>query len=124
MDCHHESKQIRGERIFRLPNTCLNIVDQTEVVLSLEVQFTIRGVECLWRDMHRSVIQLYYRLFYFLEHGGLLNPLSDVRLFALHYVYLARINRSLAAFKDGWNMHSLRTENHHSPHYSCSMLVH
>ena len=60
-------------------------------------------IERLWRDMHRCATQLFYRLFYFLEHCGLLDPVSDNNLFALHYVFLPRINRSLDAFRDGWN---------------------
>ena len=44
-------------------------------------------IERLWRDVHRSVTTLYYRLFYFMEQG-LLNALDETHLFALHYVYL------------------------------------
>ena len=72
-------------------------------------------IERLWRDMHRCATQLFYRLFYFLEHCGLLDPVSDNNLFALHYVFLPRINRSLDAFRDGWNQHGIRTEGNHSP---------
>lgn len=72
-------------------------------------------IERLWRDMHRCVIQLYYRLFYFLEQRGLLNPTNILHLFALHHVYLPKINSSLVAFKDGWNMHGIRTEKNLSP---------
>ena len=42
--------------------------------------------ERLWRDLHRCVTGIYYQLFYHLEQGGLLNPLSERDLFALHYV--------------------------------------
>ena len=62
--------------------------------------------------MHRCVIQLYYRLFYYLEQQGLLDPVNDLHLLALHHIYLSRINTSLTAFKDGW---SLRTEKNLSP---------
>ena len=51
-------------------------------------------IERLWRDMHRCVTQLYYRLFYYLEHRGLLDSMNQLHLFALHHVYLSRINRS------------------------------
>ena len=56
-------------------------------------------IERLWRDMHRCVTQLYYRLFYYL------NLANELHVFALHHVYLTRINNSLNAFKNGWNMH-------------------
>ena len=72
-------------------------------------------IERLWRDLHRCVTQLYYRLFYYLEQRRLLDPVNEVHIFALHYVYLPRINKSLEAFKDGWNMHGIRTENNKSP---------
>ena len=69
-------------------------------------------VERLWRDSHRCATQLYYRLFYFLENCSLLDPLH---LFSLHFVFLSRINRSLDAFRDGWNQHGIRREGNHSP---------
>lgn len=73
-------------------------------------------IERLWVDMHRCVTSLYYRLFYFLEHQGLLDPLNEMHLFALHYVYLPRINRALEIFREGWNHHRIRTAQHHSPY--------
>ncbi len=33
-------------------------------------------IERLWGDVHRSVTKMYYRLFYFLEYHGLLDPLN------------------------------------------------
>ena len=72
-------------------------------------------IERLWVDMHRSVTLLYYHLFYFLEQHGLLDALNEVHLFALHYVYMPRINQALKAFQEGWNHHGIRTANHLSP---------
>ena len=60
--------------------------------------------------------QLYYRLFYYLELEGLLDPLNHKHLFALHYVYKPRIQRSLDRFKDGWNNHNIRTEHNRTPY--------
>ena len=62
-------------------------------------------IERLWRDMHSCVTLLYYRLFYYLEEMDLLDPLNNVHLWALHYVYLRRINRSLDEFVLSWNNH-------------------
>ena len=39
--------------------------------------------------------QLFYRLFFHLEHLGLLDPLNEVHLYPLHYVYLPWINHVL-----------------------------
>ena len=72
-------------------------------------------IERLWRDMHRSTTLLFYHLFYFLEHHDLLQPNNEQHLFALHYVYKARINQSLNQFKNAWNNHSIRTEHSKSP---------
>ena len=73
-------------------------------------------IERFRRDMHRCVTVLYYRLFYFLEHQNHLDPDNDVHRYALHYVYLPRINHSLEVFQECWNHHSVRTENNMSPH--------
>ena len=45
-------------------------------------------IERLWRDMHRCVTQLFYRLFYHLEYHNLLDPNNEAHLSALHYVFL------------------------------------
>lgn len=72
-------------------------------------------IERLWVDMHRSVTRMYYDLFYFLEQHGMLDPLNQEHLFALHYIYIPRINKSLKAFQNGWNHHGIRTAGHLSP---------
>ena len=41
---------------------------------------------------------LYYDLFSFMESENILNPIDDIHLFCLHYVYVPRINESLDAF--------------------------
>ena len=73
-------------------------------------------IERLWRDMHRCITVVYYRLFYYLEHQNLLDPDNRLHRYALHFVYLPRINRSLQVFKDGWNHHGVRTAHNLSPH--------
>jgi hypothetical protein len=73
-------------------------------------------IERLWRDVHQSVTILYYRLFYFLESQQLLDPLNEIHLYALQYVYLPRIGHALDIFREGWNHHSIRTENNLTPH--------
>ena len=73
-------------------------------------------IERLWVDMHRSVTHLYYNLFYFLEQHDLLDPLNELHLFGLHYIYIPRINQALGAFQEGWNHHGMRTAAHRSPY--------
>ena len=72
-------------------------------------------IERLWRDMHRCITILYYRLFYYLENEGMLDALNEIHLFALHYIYIPRINRSLSQFTLSWNNHSIRTAHNRSP---------
>ena len=69
----------------------------------------------LWRDVYRSVSSSYAALFYDLEHVGALDPTNEADLFALHYVFLPRINLSLATFTSAWNNHPLSTENYLTP---------
>ena len=51
-------------------------------------------IERLWRDMHRCV---------------------TITFFALHCIYLPRINKSLLEVKDAWNSHKVRTEQGLTP---------
>ena len=73
-------------------------------------------IKRLWRDMHRSVTVLYYKLFYFMKHHDILDKLNEYHLWALHYVFLPRINKALEKFVNSWNNHPLRTAGHKSPH--------
>ena len=73
-------------------------------------------IERLWRDMHRCVTGIFYKLFYSLEHHNLLNPINDNHLYALNYVYLSRINQDLQLFQESWNNHHIRTEGGMTPH--------
>ena len=72
-------------------------------------------IERLWRDMHSCVTLLFYKLFYYLEQQDLLNPLNDLNLWALHYIFLPRINRCLVEFIHSWNNHPIRTACHKTP---------
>ena len=71
-------------------------------------------IERLWCDMHKSATLLYYRLFYFMEHHGLLDPLNEYHLWALQFVFLPRINKSLNEFTQSWNNHPISTTGHKS----------
>ena len=72
-------------------------------------------IERLWRDMHRCVTGVFYKLFYFLEHNNMLDPINEVHLYALKYVYSPRINKALQLFQDSWNNHHIRTERGMTP---------
>ena len=55
-------------------------------------------IERLWRDVFSAATKSFYDLFYKLEEIGLLNQLNDLELYALHFVYLPRINKCLFDF--------------------------
>ena len=50
-----------------------------------------------------------------LEAEGALDPLNEVDMFCLHFVYIPRVNKCLADFQGSWNCHSLSTEGNMSP---------
>ena len=89
-------------------------VDQRSVIVGSSVHN--QRVERLWRDMHRCVTLLFYRLFYFLENQGMLDPVNERDLYALHFTFLPRINQALSKFQDGWNRHGIRTEHNMTPY--------
>ena len=55
-------------------------------------------IERLWRDVFSACLSLHYYVFHELENVGLLNIENEVLVFALHYIYQPRINRSLNLF--------------------------
>ena len=72
-------------------------------------------IERLWRDVHRCVAVLFHDTFYSLEHEDKLDPLNEIDLYCLHYVYLPRINSALQSFIESWNNHSISTEHNLTP---------
>ncbi|KAF7701116.1 hypothetical protein HF521_002281 [Silurus meridionalis] len=72
-------------------------------------------IERLWGDMWQGLTNVYYILFQFLESKGIVDIDNEMHLWALHYVYLPKINRDLTAFIRQWNIHGLRTERHQTP---------
>ncbi|XP_055028864.2 uncharacterized protein [Misgurnus anguillicaudatus] len=73
-------------------------------------------IERLWGDVWRGITNTYYSLFTLLESEGKIDTNNEMHLWALHYVYIPRINRDLQLFINQWNHHKLRTERHMSPH--------
>ena len=72
-------------------------------------------IERLWRDVKRVVLRQFQNLFYFLESVELLDHLNEHHLFALHYIFIPRVNRALNEFKRQYNNHPLRTEHYLTP---------
>ena len=43
------------------------------------------------------------------------DPINERDLFALHYVFIPRINEALQSFQEAWNHHHIRTERGMTP---------
>ena len=61
-----------------------------------------------------SVTILFYKMYY-LEEYNLLDHLNEHHLWALHYIFIPRINPCLEEFTNGWNNHPIRTAGYKSP---------
>ena len=72
-------------------------------------------IERLWRDLFEGVIYIYYHLFYHLEDSGRLESSNPHHIFAIHYVYVPRINRHLESWRQGYLQHRIRTAGNKSP---------
>jgi hypothetical protein len=78
-------------------------------------------IERLWRDVYEGVLSLFYQLFYFMEDSGILDPMDDNNILALHYVYLPKINEKLKM----WHMLGVGIEcvllDHHLSGCGCQV---
>ena len=73
-------------------------------------------IERFWRDLFMGCVFLFYTLFYTMEDMGILDPASNTDLFALHHVFLPRINHSLNVFQESYGHHRLRTAGNRTPY--------
>ena len=72
-------------------------------------------VERAHRDVYAGVLCHFANIFSGMEDMGLLDPLNEVHLFSLHFVYTPRINRALQHFTGQWNNHPVSGEHQLSP---------
>lgn len=63
-------------------------------------------IERLWRDVYRCVGVLFYNTFSSMEEEGVLDPLNEVDVYCLHFVFLPRLQSTLNTFIESWNNHS------------------
>ena len=73
-------------------------------------------IERLWKDVNTYVTGFFSNLFHYFESIDALDPLNELHLFALHYVYKPRINRALELFASQWNNHPLSSERNMTPY--------
>jgi len=109
MQCDHGTENIEVARFM------LNAhgVEGSHVLTGLSVHN--QRIERLWVDVVRYIVTPYRNIFTYLESFGLLDPLNELHLFALHYVYQPRINRSIKEFVLQWNHPGLSSERCQTP---------
>ena len=73
-------------------------------------------IERLWLDVRRTAVQRFQGIFYFLEEEGLLDPINEVDLYGLHFVFLKPINDALHELQADWNEHPISSARNMSPH--------
>ena len=72
-------------------------------------------IERLWRDVYSGVLSLFHDLFMHMECEGVLDPINEDHLHALHFVFIPRINHALTQWRRAWNMHGMCSEHGYSP---------
>ena len=73
-------------------------------------------IERLHYDTTHCVLSHFKDMFYFMEENKILERSNELHLFALHFVYLPRIQKSLNSFQEAWNHHQISTEGNKSPY--------
>lgn len=51
-----------------------------------------------------------------MEQQGILDTTDDIHLWALHFVFLPRINKALSIFTSTWNNHKLSSQQNKTPY--------
>jgi hypothetical protein len=71
-------------------------------------------IERIWRDVNRW-LTTFHLIFNYLRSNDYYDPDDDIDQFALIFIYLPLLRRSLSQFTRIWNNHKLRTEHHRTP---------
>lgn len=98
-------------------------VENTDVVMFMNIfgravsgkSVHNQRIERLWRDSWNGCVNVYSSLFSDMESAGVMEPGDDVHIWALHFVFLPLLKRSLDMFISQWNNHGLRTESGRTP---------
>ena len=64
-------------------------------------------IERLWGESNRVVVHKFKTLFREMEDSGILSPINEVDLYALHVIFTAKVQQSLDEFQRQWNFHGL-----------------
>ena len=71
--------------------------------------------EQLWRDVFKDILANFYELFSVMEELGILDPLSEIDLWCLHFAILPHIHYCLHKWSAAWSRHPLSTTNNNTP---------
>ena len=73
------------------------------------------SVERLHTDVYSGVLSYFASIFNGLESSGLFNPDIEGHVYALHFIFIPRINRVLREFTNRWNCHPVSMAESFSP---------
>lgn len=72
-------------------------------------------IERPWAELNRVVSFHFSNLFTFMENEGILDSTDELHMFCLHYIYLPRVQRAAAEFRNQCNSHGLSTQGGQTP---------
>ena len=85
------------------------------MVATLLVEVYITSVSRDFGEIGTLGAHMFYQLFYHMEECLLLDPSNEIHIFALHFVFLPRVNRHLRIFSSGHNNGPISTERNMIP---------
>lgn len=72
-------------------------------------------IKRLWSEVNRIVNSVFKNLFTFMQNCDILDATNEIHIWALHFVFLPRINTCLYEFVSQWNNHSLSSVQGKTP---------
>ena len=71
-------------------------LERSSIITGMSVHYC--RVETAHRNVYDGVLCHFAEIFHGMERDGLLDPLNDIHLYALHFVYISRTSRALMEF--------------------------